>query len=540
MSETIKRSPSGSGLEDVKARKEQSVILQFPQGRGRGQVSFPFHQVSENGHDNGSVLPLIKRLCEVLNTRAISYCHWKSNWRLSRWLTGEGDLDLLVANADIERFARAASRLGFVQAGQTHREEMPGILHLYGWDSEAEKFVHLHVYHMLLVGHDLTTSFRLPVEKLILQSVSKVGLVPVPQPEFELIVFVLRKVLSSWGVETVLRRVSGRSTGFETTAQELEYLEANTNRARVHELLHEILPGLRVSFFERCLESLRLESSLSNRTLARLQLEKVLAPYARRRPRIDGALKLWRLVSKVVRERLLGRPARKHLGDGGALIALVGGDGAGKTTAVEAVGRWLDEHFVVQTFHFGKPPRSPLTFTVIVALRSRALIKRCSKKLFPDWWEEYSPNRPGYLRILRWVCAGRDRHRVYLKARRFVDSGGIAICDRYVVPGILLMEGPNIARTLAGTQLTWFSKALLNAENKYYQQITQPDLLLVLRVDPDTAVRRKTDEKEQHVRTRSLEIWQHDWSNTRAHLVDASQPPAGVLAELRAQIWQQI
>lgn len=542
MSHAFKSFGSKSRLAGV--RENRPLVLPLPRpGIDVSDQSYFGQQqksVAANGFGGPSPLPLIKRLCDALNAQQISYCHWKSNWRLSRWLAGEGDLDLLVASADIEQFAIAAFRLGFVHADEAQNNEMPGIHHFYGWDSEAEKFVHLHVYHRLLVGHDLTTSYHLPIEKLLLKSVSRVGLVPVPQPEFELIVFVLRKVLSSWSVETLLRWMSGRSAGFEKTAQELDYLEANTNRARVHELLDQIVPGLKASFFERCLGSLRLESSLCNRTLVRLQLEKALETHASRSRRVDGVLKSWRLVTKVFRERVLGRPARKHLGNGGAVIALVGGDGAGKTTAVEAVGRWLDKRFVVQTFHFGKPPRSLLTFIIIIALRTRAVIKPWLKRIFSHRWEEYSPNHPGYLRMVRWVCAGRDRHRVYLKARRFANNGGIAICDRYVVPGIFLMDGPNIGRTLEGTHLTWLSRALLNAEQKHYQQIVQPDLMLVLRVDPETAVRRKTDEQEHHVRTRSQEIWQHDWSDTRAHVVDASQPPEGVLADLRDRIWQQI
>jgi len=102
------------------------------------------------------------------------------------------------------------------------------------------------------------------------------------------------------------------------------------------------------------------------------------------------------------------------------------------------------------------------------------------------------------------------------------------------------MDGPNIARSLGETKLNWFGKALLKAEQKHYQHITQPDLLLVLRVDPEIAVRRKTDEQPGHVRTRSEEVWRADWSDTGAQIVDASQPPAAVLANLRDRIWQQL
>jgi thymidylate kinase len=334
--------------------------------------------------------------------------------------------------------------------------------------------------------------------------------------------------------------MTGRSAGFEKTAHELDYLESNTNRAKVYEFLHQIVPALEVSLFERCLESLRLESTAWNRMIVRLQLEKVLSANARRHRHIDRAWESWRLMTRLFSERLLGRHTRKHFVNGGALIALVGGDGAGKTTAVKAVNKWLRDNFAVRTFHFGKPRRSPVTIAVIIGLRAQALIGPRLLKLFPGRRDENTSNHPGYLRLVRWVCAARDRHRVYLKARRFADNGGVAICDRFLVDGIALMDGPNIGRTLADTELTWLSRALMKAENKRYQQIMQPDLLLVLRVDPEIAVRRKTDEKEDHVRTRSHEIWETDWTGTQAHLIDASQPVASVLAEIRAQVWQQI
>ena len=142
--------------------------------------------------------------------------------------------------------------------------------------------------------------------------------------------------------------------------------------------------------------------------------------------------------------------------------------------------------------------------------------------------------------MVRWVCAAHDRHRVYVKARRFTKNGGIAICDRYVLPQIQLMDGPNISQARMGAKMNWLGKALQNAESKPYEKIKQPDLLLVLRVDPEIAVQRKTDEREQHVRPRSQEIWEADWTGTTAQVVDAGQSAAAVLNELRAHVWRRI
>ncbi|MDQ3805905.1 MAG: hypothetical protein M3416_19000, partial [Acidobacteriota bacterium] len=209
----------------------------------------------------------------------------------------------------------------------------------------------------------------------------------------------------------------------------------------------------------------------------------------------------------------------------------VGGDGAGKTTAVEGLGRWLSKKFDVRRFHMGKPPRSLLTLAVIVALRVSGMIRggKSDEGAFP-----------GYLRLLRWVLAPRDRRRLYERARRFATNGGIALCDRFPVERLRLMDGPNIARTVAPARRNRLVRWLLEVEERNYRQIMEPDLLFVLRVEPEVAVGRKTKESEHHVRARSRELWEQDWAGTRARVVDAGRPPAEVLAELQSAVWENL
>jgi thymidylate kinase len=81
---------------------------------------------------------------------------------------------------------------------------------------------------------------------------------------------------------------------------------------------------------------------------------------------------------------------------------------------------------------------------------------------------------------------------------------------------------------------------LLKAETNYYNQIMPPDVLIVLRLDPEEAVRRKRDESEAHVRTRSTELWETDWRGTRAQVVDAGQSREDVRARLQSIVWKNL
>ncbi|HEY0079660.1 MAG TPA: hypothetical protein VGB73_13685 [Pyrinomonadaceae bacterium] len=512
-------------------------------------VARAIEEVSERAQTNRGVLPLVERLCEMLSAEQISFCHWKSNWKLERWLTGEGDLDLLVERKDAERFLAVVSRLGFKQALPTPDRDVPAVLNYYGFDSSAGKFLHLHVHFQLVLGHDLTKNFRLSIERAYLESADAQRLMPTPAPEFELITFVLRMVLKYSATETLLRRAftkRGASSG-SSLRRELEYLEARADRAELHATLSEHLPFIDSAFFDACADSLRAGASAFERLRVRRGLKRRLSAQGRRSNPSDALTMSGRRIARFVREGIFKKSSRKRLAKGGAVVALVGGDGAGKTTCVEELHSWLSKKFVTRKFHMGRPPRSPLTLGVIVLLRLRRLLtaKRETEVQKHETDAQGHPPQqskpfPGYIQLLRWVCAARDRHRLYRKLRRFAGAGGIAICDRYLVPQISLMDGPNIARSIEPSRMNGLVRLMLRAETDYYSRIMPADLLVVLRVEPEIAVRRKTDEAESHVRTRSRELWEIDWSDTHARVVDAGRPVGEVVARLKSLVWSEL
>ena len=81
---------------------------------------------------------------------------------------------------------------------------------------------------------------------------------------------------------------------------------------------------------------------------------------------------------------------------------------------------------------------------------------------------------------------------------------------------------------------------MIEIEERYHAAIAPPELLVVLRVDPEIAVQRKTEERPESVRARSAEVWNIDWRDSRVHIVDASQPEAEVARELKALVWSSL
>jgi thymidylate kinase len=275
---------------------------------------------------------------------------------------------------------------------------------------------------------------------------------------------------------------------------------------------------------------------------------------ARRALPIELCLRLWRGAASAVRRRIFKAQSRHRLESGGALIAIVGGDGAGKSTVVDALLAWLSEHFVTTTAHLGKPAWSWTTTTVRGILKLGQLCGLYpAEASFQATLNQRSFLSPGYPWLLREVCRARDRYWTYVKAQRFSANGGLVILDRFPLPQIRLMDGPQGERFLtqltngpqAGQRLTprrahRLARLLVRLEEGYYKQIVAPELIMVLRVDPEIAVQRRTGEDPNAVRERSTEIWKLDWEGTDVRVIDASKSKAAVLSEAKALIWSEI
>jgi len=483
---------------------------------------------------------LIQRLGEALAEVGVPYCQWKGHRRRHRWATGAGDIDLLVDPASAPAFTAVLGRLGFQPALAPPAEQIPGVESFFGYDPQVAKVLHVHVHYRLVVGRPWATHFRLPIERALLATATPSAPFPIPSPDCELIVFVLRTLLGR-----SLRKDFGRSGAkwLDGIQGQLRSLVGRADRPTVHDLLGRHLACVEPALFDACLNSLRRGFSPWSRARLRRRLAGRLRAFARR-PAPADTLRLLIRHLVTLNGRVGGPPRGTQLARGGITIALLGGDGSGKSTCIAELYRWLAPTFATMTAHLGRPPRSILTLAVGGMLKLRNALWAPSSR------SGGSPSRdetdgdpgvfPGYLALLRHVCTARDRHRLYVKARRFAAAGGVALTERYPTEYNPAHAGPCIHVFLAAAPNRRLATLLQSAEEWYYRQILLPDQLIVLRVDPEVAVRRKTTEPADYVRRRARIIWDVDWSATRARVVDAGRPLAEVLTDLKALVWSTL
>lgn len=484
-------------------------------------------------------LKLVYKLCQTLRTEGIDYCHWKSNNALDRSANGDNDLDLLISRADAERFTAILHTLGFKEAQGDPEWQMPGILDYFGYDNTADRFVHVHVHYQLVIGEDMTKNYHLPLESAYLASATQGALFRTPSPEFELIVFVLRMIIKHSTWDTIL---GGWGALSKSERQELIDLQATADRRHVNTLLVQHLPNIDIVFFQRCEDALQPQCPIWKRISVGRQLQQRLQADARRGQIIDVCLRFWRRGQLAYRRRFAQMP-RKRFCNGGALIAVVGGDGAGKSTTIEMIQQWLAPDFEITQVHLGKPPWSRTTKFVRALLK---LGRRLTSTPYVEWADvlyEGQTNVTGfasYCLALRALCVARDLYWTYRDARRDATNGSLVICDRFPLPQITWMEAPQIEYLLASQKSNWLLRLLSRLEKQYFQGILPPELLFVLRLDPEIAVQRRSGESPVPVLVRNQGIWQVDWAQTAAHVMDASCPQSQVHAEIKSIIWSNL
>jgi thymidylate kinase len=465
-------------------------------------------------------VPLVARLGAALASRGVRYCQWKGHGKRERWENGRGDIDLLVDRTSWNDFTDVVGSLGFKHVLPPPGREAAGIVHCFGLDERTGQLVHLHVYQRLVIGSPWRTHYRLPVEAALLDSAQQSTVFKTATPELELIVLVLRQALRH-ELRDLLRREPPR--WMDGAISELDRLEDQVSRARVVAALRTHLPSVSLDLFDQCRDSLLPHSKPWHRVVARERLFRALAPLASRASVFAPLERFWERIRPLV----TGGREGHRLSSGGSVVALLGGDGSGKSTCADALCSWLGSSLATMHVHLGRPARSLATYVVGGLL---AAMRRIGPKT----------RLAAHLEVLRYACTARDRYAQYARAHRFASSGGIAICERYPLPESWALSGPSETQDKGLEAQSRFAEAVRRRERRFYERMTAPDLLFVLHLDPETAVSRKPSEPADYVRKRAQLTAETDWSKTGARIVDAAQPLPQVVATLKEELWSAL
>lgn len=214
-----------------------------------------------------------------------------------------------------------------------------------------------------------------------------------------------------------------------------------------------------------------------------------------------------------LRDALRGGEPVQAASDAGFFIALEGGDGAGKSTQVEALADWIRSkgHEVVVTREPGATPVGKRLRSILLDVSSAGLSNRAEALLY---------------------AADRAEH-VDTVVRPALERGAVVISDRYIDSSVAYQgAGRDLSPTEIARISRWATDGLV------------PNLTVLLDVSPETARERFTEapdrlesepaEFHQRVRAGFLTLAAADPG--RYLVVDAGQDPQSVTTVVRHRL----
>lgn len=482
-------------------------------------------------------LNLSVRFFAYLRSENIRYCHWKSNIRLSEALAGETDLDILIHAEDKERFAAALKYFDFITILAAPESSHPGLENALGLDFETGKLLHLHIHYRLVLGEMYIKNHHLPIETFIFQHCRYISGVCVPIPEIELFLLIIRAHMKLTGSAILRRIVIGKKLLYPPDIlSEIYYLINSCRQERFNEIVRKSGLPLSALFMKKTFELFAYKNATPTDTIQiRRKIFQNLAPY-RIQPAISSKFRyLWRLFRRNSLLNLVFPGNLCRLPSEGRMVALVGADGAGKSTFAEDLSRWLSWRLRVNNIYFGGP-KSGLCPILMLVERVLNILGNFFRKTPLKGFCDYARKWFGIYRLL---LASRARRRLYWKALKKVGQGEIVVFDRYPLPEFnslrLGLDGAEI-RKVYGTM----GSKIADMEENVFSFIGQPDLAIFLKVPLSELRSRKPDVPALGQHKLTVDSLQNIQGRNGLVIVNGQKAYTETLSELKQLIWKEM
>ena len=484
------------------------------------------------------------RLFEALDHEGVRYCNFKSSAQVAAGLDGSTDLDLLCDAGQIEFIAALLAQHGFKQFPAHPSRAYPGVEDFFATDDRTGRLLHLHLHYRLIVGERFFKNYRLPWEREFLERrvLDESTGVFVADPGLEWLLLVCRSALKIRWRDRVTRAASGRGES-EALRSEHSWLTARVDPVAPQEHATRLL-GPRAAD----LVGLAIAEDLSFKQLKRLRRELLRSPKVFRGYRRVPALgHRWarelRWVVGSINRRYLHRPfpySRSAPG-GGMVIAVIGSDGAGKSSVTQLLYSWLAGKVDVIPVYLGsgQGQSSILRWPMRVVLE-RTRGRGSSTSMDP---EQRRTREIGFKRAVWALALAREKRSKLRLVARARERGFVVICDRYPQTQA---DGVNDGPLL----WTWresparVKRALARWEDGIYKlaEAIPPDIVVRLLVTPETAAARRPgdDPRELAFRTQLVRNLRFDNASFGVIDVDAEEDLAAVMLEVKQRLWPAI
>ena len=485
-------------------------------------------------------LDICSELFNDFHKEDIQYCHWKSNEHLGEGLSGTTDLDVIVERQ--ENINQLLSQNNFKRFETSWFSSYPGLEDYLGYDSHTGTLVHLHLHYRLAIGNKRLKDYNVPwVETVLNRRVfDEEYQVYRTDPNMEMLLLLVRygfKIQSRDYVKYLFEEYLEKDV-----IREYEWLQKRLDRKEVVRLATELLNENAGTVVESMVTSepdLRQFRKLRNICVRELSDVRT---YGYFEAKARGFLREIALGFRSINERFFDRPRfyRRTVPSGGVLIVLIGVDGAGKSTIIDELSKWLSWKLDVQQIYYGSGNGS--------ATRLRHPIIAARKQIggsdsAPDQLSDNDADRSLVLRIgriARGIILARERKKKLQKGWKAKNRGLVVIGDRYPQNQIMGFNDGPLLDHLSGSS-SRLLRYLACVERQVYKSAEKspPDLVITLDVSPETAEERKPEMPTDQFEKRKSAIDEITFG-TQQHVVDAEQPLEDVIRDVKELVWKQL
>lgn len=494
---------------------------------------------------------IMSQLFSALEDQGIKYVHFKSNLSLNMSFAGKGDFDVLVDRGRLADVEAALISLHAKRFNKVRYGVYPGVDNWLLFDEETGLLHHLHLHYQLVSGKPYLKEYVIPWDSLLFETRTRdpeYGLY-IASPQAELLLLTVRSVIKSRLSDLVKALLGGYRLHKSLAAEREDLLDKVSG--------DELLACARRLFTRVDAQRLvrvalapvwRGGQFLTASRLVRRELReyrRYSAPGATLR---SAALRVGDIWNKVLRRKLgRCRVEKKITPSGGKIIAFVGVDGAGKSTVVDAVSKWMDQQIESRRFYMGTGDGKTNIFA------------RLAKKVYGSV-PRHGGNAPAGggapvtlrdrpLLYIRKICAAlmvysveRDNHRKLIRMNRYRLMGGVSLLDRY--PQIETEgqnDGPKISvyqKAVAGSRfLVWLRRREM-AQLDIVRRV-KPDMVIRLNISAEASMSRKPGQVDIGSFRRKIdELRQVTFQNAPIIDVSAEQPYEDEILQIKKIIWE--
>lgn len=414
-----------------------------------------------------NMLGICKIFFDELEKKNILYVHWKSNASLINDLHGESDLDLLFSPEDKKILEEVLGNLNIKKFEAINELAYDGIEDYIGYDEKTNIIIHFHIHFKLIIGQKHLKEYHLLWEERIINSRIKHPETDIwiINHEFELLLLIIRESLRISLLKTFKLTEFYHS---ERAILEFDWLKSKYNKDNFGKLVRELIRDKStVNTINRMIvEGLKEQLTISLRP----RFQKIFRFNLRFSQMELTLLKTERVFKKLVYallSRIFNFTRAKRINPRiGAVVALVGCDGSGKSTMVSELKKFYGKKITLKTIYFGQFKTTNKAFgfllKLLFKLKFKPIINLAYKRKQSRKIQEYS--RKGYL----------------------------VICDRFPQNQFgMIMDGPMLNEKY--NSINPFTRFFARKENYFYENLAKLPLKIVFKllIDEKTAVERE-------------------------------------------------